>query len=314
MPSAVPYQAVDRRNVCAIIVTYFPDQSFGAYLATIAAQYPRVLIIDNGSHPGELERLCGQAPERIELCSMDGNAGLGAALNHGIQQAIAMGYCWATLFDQDSEPLTDLPEHFAALLATHPDPARVAIVGARFQDRNKPRAEQPAAPMRSGPLWSAKRRVITSGSLLSLAAYEELGMFREDYFIDSIDHEYCYRAAQHGWQVLESTTTLLMHSVGAKRPHSFLGKQIWRSHHSAIRCYFMARNRMLLAWEYRQYGKLVRESLRCLRELFWILLYERDKLAKVRATLVGCLHGLCNCPTMPAWIARVAGARIRAAE
>lgn len=313
MPSAVPYQAVDRSNVCAIIVTYFPDQSFGTYLATIAAQYPRVLVIDNGSRPGELERLRGQAPERIELYSMNGNAGLGAALNHGIQQAMAMGFCWATLFDQDSEPLTDLPEHFAALLASHPDPARVAIVGARFQDRNKPRAAQSGAPT-NGPLWSAKRRVITSGSLLSLTAYAELGRFREDYFIDAIDHEYCFRVQRHGWQVLESTTTLLMHSVGEKRLHSFLGRPVWRSHHSAIRCYFMARNRMLLAWEYRQYGKLVRESSRCLRELFWILLYESDKLAKLRATLAGCLHGLCNRPTMPAWIARAAGARQRGSE
>jgi len=36
--------------------------------------------------------------------------------------------------------------------------------------------------------------VITSGSLLPLATYADIGPFREEFFIDFVDTDYCFRA------------------------------------------------------------------------------------------------------------------------
>ena len=38
--------------VCAIVVTFFPDEGLGARIARIAAQCDRVIIVDNGSDAG----------------------------------------------------------------------------------------------------------------------------------------------------------------------------------------------------------------------------------------------------------------------
>lgn len=294
---------LDPGAVCAIIVTYRPAADFAGYLEAIRSQFRPVIVVDNGSTGAALDMLRGLAGTDVLLLEQGRNTGLGAALNTGVREARMRGFHWVVLFDQDTLPTGDMMACFSAILADHPAPDRIAVVGSRFRDRNRPAAapERENPPVSDRP-WVDKRRVITSGSLLSLAAFETLGPFREDLFIDSIDHEYCHRAQRGGWNVLQTTATLLSHSVGNYRRHRLLGMDIWRSHHSATRCYFMTRNRMLLARERGQYGKLLRGGFRALRDAGLILLFEADKAAKIRATLSGYAAGIRHETTLPGWI------------
>lgn len=299
---------LDPGAVCAIIVTYRPAADFAGYLEAIRAQFRPVIIVDNGSSGATLDMLRGLAGANVVLLEQGRNTGLGAALNAGVREARARGFRWSVLFDQDTLPTGDMMASFAAILAEHPAAERIAVIGSRFRDRNRPATtpERENPPV-SGRPWVDKRRVITSGSLLSLAAFEALGPFREDLFIDSIDHEYCHRAKQGGWSIVQTTATLLSHSVGSYRRHSLLGMTVWRSHHSAMRCYFMTRNRMLLARERGQYGKLVRGGFRALKDAGLILLFEADKTAKIRATLCGYAAGIRHETTLPGWIKKGLG-------
>jgi rhamnosyltransferase len=54
----------------------------------------------------------------------------------------------------------------------------------------------------------------TSGSLISIEAFREIGPFREDYFIDGIDLEWCFRAWSKGYSCWLSTDTTMEHTVG----------------------------------------------------------------------------------------------------
>lgn len=294
---------LDSGSVCAVIVTYRPEAEFAGYLEAIRSQFHPVILVDNGSAGAALAMLRRLAGADVLLLEQGRNTGLGAALNAGMREARARGFRWAVLFDQDTQPTGDMPSRFADILADHPAAENVAIIGSRFQDRNRP-AASPERAEAGGPLWVDKRRVITSGSLLSLAAYEALGPFREDLFIDFVDHEFCHRAKHAGWSVLQTAATLLSHSVGNYRRHSLLGLTIWRSHHSAVRCFFMTRNRMLLARERGQYGKLLRGGFRALEDIGLILLFEEDKAAKVRATLAGCVAGIRQDTVLPDWLKR----------
>ena len=292
---------IDPGSVCAVIVTYRPEAEFAGYLEAIRSQFHPVIVVDNGSAGAALDMLRGLAGADVVLLEQGRNTGLGAALNTGVREARARGFRWAVLFDQDTLPTGDLAACFAGILADHPEAENIAVIGSRFQDRNRP----PAAPectKDGGPLWIDKRRVITSGSLLSLAAFEALGPFREDLFIDSIDHEFCHRAKDGGWRVLQTAATLLSHSVGNYRRHNLLGLKIWRSHHSAVRCFFMTRNRMLLARERGQFGKLLRGGFRALEDVGLLLLFEEDKAAKVRATLAGYVAGIRHDTALPVWL------------
>ncbi len=294
-------------KLCAIIVSHFPDARFAEYLGAIQTQCDRVLIVDNGSVGPALEMLRGLSGGPVRLFETGRNAGLGAALNMGVAHAKNLGYAWVVLFDQDSLPLADMASRFTGILAEYPQPDRIAIIGSRFIDRNRqPMAVQRPAVSGEAP-WAEKKRVITSGMLLSLQAFDDTGPFREDFFIDTIDHEFCYRARRKGWRILQTAAPLLAHSVGNYRRHRLLWFDVWRSHHPAWRCYLMTRNPMLLARESHAHAKLLRGGYKAVKNALLILLFEEDKARKIRATLTGYFHGLFRRTEMPAWIKRQIG-------
>lgn len=289
-------------QACAVIVTYYPESDFQDFLVKISEQIPAIVIVDNGSTGESIEMLRSLAHEGITLFELGRNTGLGVALNYGLEKVISRGFGWAVLFDQDSEPIDDMLGCFSAILSKHPEPDKIAMVGSKYVDRNKNPTANNKAMFLQNKLWVQKRRVITSGCFISLQAYKAIGPFREDFFIDAIDHEYCYRAGMKDWIVLETAIPLLSHSVGCYRKHRFLWKEIWRSHHSAMRCYFMTRNRMLLARERRHYGKLLRGGFKVLENVLLILMFEENKAAKIRATLAGYVNGVLNRAIIPDWI------------
>jgi len=129
---------------------------------------------------------------------------------------------------------------------------------------------------------------------LPLSLARKLRGFKEELFIDSVDHEFCLRARAHGCKVLITCEALMEQSIGMS-----LGNKGWLSkfssfNHSPKRKYFIARNTLSTARTY-----LFREPLWSLRQ-FWrlafdfasIILFEQNKIEKSRAFLVGVLHGL----------------------
>jgi rhamnosyltransferase len=295
--------SLKKNNICALVITYFPGTRFPEYLQSIRKQCGQVCIIDNGSTGVPLDMLENIHDKAVHVKKMGRNTGLGTALNEGVALAKTLGYRWVILFDQDSQPLIDMVKCFASILSTYPNCNRIALIGSRFIDRNKTsHVALSSLPSPEPRPWIEKRRVITSGMLLAMDAFDDIGPFREDFFIDTIDHEFCYRAQRKGWHVLQTASPVLIHSVGDYRPHRIFGRTIWRSHHSALRCYFMTRNPMILAREEKDYTKLLRGVYKALVNSFYILLFEDDKLKKLHATLLGYFHGLQHSVTFPQWL------------
>ena len=131
--------------------------------------------------------------------------------------------------------------------------------------------------------------VITSGCLVSAAAFQVNGPFREDFFIDSVDDEYCLRLRRKGYAVIESTGFGIVHEIGRLQTFPFLGKLRGTSNHSPTRRYYMARNRLRLLFEYfwQEPAWVLRLIRVQLVQLVFILLVEEDKLLKFKATWLG---------------------------
>ncbi|HLW23397.1 MAG TPA: glycosyltransferase family 2 protein [Steroidobacteraceae bacterium] len=287
---------MNRTDVCALIVTFHPDEDFAARAERIARQVGSLILVDNASGAQALAMLEGIAAagaRSTRLLRNPSNLGVAQALNAGIAQAEALGYRWVLLMDQDSLIHEDLVDSLISVLASQPVAGQVAVVGAGYRDP----LERPIAPgeAEAARAWDEVDWVITSGSLLSIEAYRVIGPFREEFFIDYVDLEYCVRARARGYRVLRARAALMHHVIGAPSQHRLLGSQKWTSNHSPDRRYYRARNDTVMLRESGRYrfGSWRLKSLaRSVRTCKRVLLYERGKWTKIRAVLEGWWDGI----------------------
>lgn len=134
--------------------------------------------------------------------------------------------------------------------------------------------------------------VITSGSIYKLEIFNKLGLLREDYGIDAVDIEICYRAIMNGCKVNMIPTVMLNHNMGYITK-SKLG--FYTRNYSAFRLYHIIRNE---TWLYREYPQLFKKArrqfyLHLFAESFVkILLAEDNKYEKIRSLFRGLYDGL----------------------
>jgi rhamnosyltransferase len=280
----------NRQNVVAVVVTHHPVADVAAHLCDLVLQFERVLVVDNHSRTEELSPLRDLANRGTEIVFISNaeNVGVAAALNQGCRYAAEQGAGWVVMFDQDSSPSADLLGCVAAEWTTLRDRERIGLVGVNFRNSSG------TTLIREGAGLADARAVITSGSLLNLAAWHQIGPFREDFFIDEVDHEYAIRLRRNGWQVKVTRRVLMDHAMGSPRRHRLGGWHPVLSHHSALRRYYMVRNRVLLARAHLGFDpRFVCSQLgRSLRESATVLLFEPQKVAKLRAMSRGLVDGI----------------------
>jgi rhamnosyltransferase len=286
-----PVQAKPARgNICAIIVTYFPDAHFKQRLDRIRAQVAKTIIVDNtGTAPDAPSGL--QDVGDSEIIRNAANLGIGEALNQGMVRAQELGYEWAITFDQDSWANPDLVSTLIGIYAEQPTPERVGIIGCNFEEENVGAASERFTA--GGPAFREITAVITSGSLLCLVTYVRVGPFRSDFFIDFVDHEYCLRLSKLGYKVLSSTQPLMVHALGEGAVLTQFGDDrklaIILTNRSPLRRYYMTRNGLLVAKLY--FWVAPRWTLRSVSSLLLFAVlkipWETGARKKLRATMYG---------------------------
>jgi len=289
----------------AVTVTYEPDSAWPERLSAILAVCPRCIVVDNSVSDearARVRAVVGAQPSTTLIANPD-NPGIGRALNQGCQALFAEGHAWVIAFDQDSAPAAGF---VAALQKTTADTAgRVAVVGANWRDRARPdhasRHLQPGPPFG----WGFRRTpadqdltdvlcVITSGSLFSLEAWQQLGGFDESLFLDLVDSDFCLRARAAGWAIAVSAQAKLEHSRGAKRPVPFLGRTFYPAFMPPGRLYGLSLNRLQLIQRHGSQapGWVAYELVYAAKLAADILFLEDRKAAKLAACLRGTAHGL----------------------
>jgi len=283
-----PKSACD--SVCAVLVTYHPDAGLPERVKRVQRQVGAVIVVDNGSSEpaASMLRTLPQGP-RLEVLYNGENLGIATALNLGVRRAVARGFSWALLLDQDTMPDEDMVDTLLATQASCTGGAAPAVVGSRYRDTHG-RAAEGLRLSREGALWEEMESVITSGSLVSLAAFAAIGAFRDDFFIDHVDTEFCFRARAAGYLVIETRRPTMAHTVGAPSAHRVLWSTKWTTNHSPDRRYYIARNNSVMLREYGAAGVRswrLKSLARCFRLCKRIALYESDKLPKIAAVAEG---------------------------
>ena len=277
-----------RDKLCAIVTSYQPGAGFELHCETLLQQFQRLVVVDDGSAPCPLPSPSSLAcAAGFHWLAHSNNRGLAAALNTGLNQARALGCTWVVLLDQDTAPLPDMLDGLLAAWARCP--GSKVMVGANYWNahRNGPflRLSPDADPLE-------RKTLITAGTLMPLAAVDEIGLFREDYFIDSVDHEYSLRARQHGWRLFITAPVLARQTIGgprSDRPWS----RFTAFDHAPLRKYYIARNTVYTARLYARQEPTwaLRQAWRLAGDLASLLLFERHKWIRLRAFLRGLLDG-----------------------
>jgi rhamnosyltransferase len=285
---------------CAVVVLYHPETDLlNRLLLSTMNQVQRIYVIDNTS-PSAGSKIPVQESEELHYLPLGRNAGLAAAQNVGLRQAIEDGFTHTLLLDQDSELL---PGTVDVLLQAERDllvsGQRVAAVGAMFVDTKTEiagpahryhafRLETMRVPRSSPPIES--HWLIASGSLIRSSVLSEVGLMREDLFIDGVDTEWGLRARTLGWISFLIPQASMQHSigdVGAK----LLGRKV--TLHNDIRACYMMRNNVYLmrvstmGWRWRSGA-----PLRIAASLITSSLLAKDKMRRAQLLLWAVGEGL----------------------
>jgi rhamnosyltransferase len=277
-------------NLCwsVAFVLFDPDWEKLAPRVKALSRVAPVLLVDNS--PEDQHRAAeaaGLIPEAAWL--RHGNrAGIAGALNAAADWASTHGE-WLLTMDQDSELGTPLALALAAAARRETARGKTAI----FAPAHCLEGDHSSPP---GPdQWQDVDSVMTSGNLLRLEAWKSIGGFREELFIDSVDHDFCLRLADAQWKVRFNPALQLPHSLGALQRHPVgFGKTLAITHHNPVRRYFITRNRWsTMRWHWRRHPRFVlREFKHQMLDILAIVLFEEKKVSKCKALVWGSWHAL----------------------
>jgi len=219
--------------------------------------------------------------KKIEYVTLGRNVGIAKALNEIAKMALLKGYQYLLTMDQDSYfPVPNLVPMISLAMSD----SRIGIVSPVHLVKND----------LTEKVFGDSEEILTtmtSGNLLNLEVWNNLGGFDEKLFIDYVDHEYCLRMKKNGYKVVRANRITLEHTVGELKPRKFLFWTVRPTNHSPFRLFYQTRNRFYLK---KIYGKdfpefFKKDSVSYWRGIVKVLLYENFKIKKFRMVLKGFL-------------------------
>lgn len=242
-------------KICASIAVYQPNlPTFSSLLVSLSSQVEKIIFVCNSQLDSDLIQTikgsCGTTP--IYIIQMPNNVGI-SAHNESIKWAKNNGFEYILFSDQDSCPAPNMVvELLNADKNLRQQNKKIAAVGPRSIDART--AESGGFLYFSG---LTKKRclcsndnnycrtdsLMLSGMLVKLDAFEEIGLFDPQFFMDNLDTEWGLRATKLGYFSYGVCAAKLTHRVGDS-VITFLGKKFYI--HQPWRQYYIFRNRILL--------------------------------------------------------------------
>jgi GT2 family glycosyltransferase len=225
----------ERPNVYIVIVNWNGWEHTVRCLDSIRRlDYPtyRVIVVDNGSTDGSVERIRTAHPD-IELITSTKNLGFAGGSNIGIRLALdrSAEYLWVLNNDIVVEPGT-----LSALISVATSRPGIGVIGAavwrlavdtepsmhteafRWRGEYRLPSACPEADSANAAVGHPVDDVAGSSALLDAAMLRQIGLFEERFFHYWDDVELCARARRAGWSVEHACQARLWHVVGATVP------------------------------------------------------------------------------------------------
>lgn len=244
-----------------------------------------IYVVDNGSDDGSVESLRVGAncrSERITLIASDRNLGFGAGCNLAIRRAMAAGYVYLWLLNNDALPERDC---LAALLRTAKEtPGPLGAVGSLLVDPAGHQAPHFGSWMgsialtcgdvsRPGDLQRPYSWCTAASLLVEAAALRAIGGFDEDFFMYWEDADLNLRLRRAGFTIACAPDARVLHNAGTSSVSIPVQRYLW--HFDSQRRFLSKHHRFPLTARTLLRGKFLLKAL-----------FDRD-LARFRA-IFGC--------------------------
>lgn len=268
-------------KLAAVVIIYYPDiedakRNIRQYIQNV----DKLIIWDNTPENEQsfFEVKIPEFADKIIYQSTGKNEGIAFALNRCLEWALANGYSHLLTMDQDST-FVDF-EKFNKILGSIKDNNVLAFCP-NVNDLYSLNLNQAFEVM----------ECITSGTVYVLDTVKKVGIFREDYIIDAVDLEYCYRGIIMGYKTMVIPAANLIQCFGNPLKNALGFTPI---NYSAFRSYYIVRNHLILWREYPSlFSKrsfLITDQI--IKRIIKIILGEDDKVSKIIAIGKGIRDGL----------------------
>jgi rhamnosyltransferase len=289
-----------------VVVTYFPTDGQVANLHSLAGSCTHLCVVDNTPQAGDWHRALVDAG--IPVLHNGNRGGIAGAFNCGIAELEARGAELFFLLDQDSK----LPPGYFDAMCQAAVAARggareenaAFLIGPLIHDTNLD-ALIPQFGLQGKRVYQFDLRqpfteplvrcafMISSGSLISRAAWAKVGRFDERYVIDHVDTDYCMRALRSEVPLYLNPHVVLRHQIGKLEARSLFGWKIYFINYPASRRYYIARNAMDLSRAHvRAFPAILFINVYTLKQILPMLMFERGRLKKSIALMLGFFDGL----------------------
>ncbi len=270
-------------NIAAVVILYNPNVNVLHNLNSYINQVDKLYVIDNSDNADLflVEKI--KDLNKAEYIWNKTNIGIAAALNIGTKKATEEGFEYLLTMDQDSEAP---PFMVLNLLECFSQDSKTALVA--------PLLHHPKGKNISYKATKSCEQVFTawtSGNLVKLNIFKIAGGYKEDFFIDYVDHEFCLRLNNMGFKIYICNKTILKHNLGEIKEKNLLFRKVYPSNHSALRLYYRTRNRFYVK---KYYKNIFPDFFKQDNKEFWksflkAILFEENKLKKFKMMATGYL-------------------------
>ena len=264
-------------KVAGIVTLYNPTDEDISNIKTYLRDIDRLYIVDNTEGKDNKARL--PKSKKIDYIYKNENLGIATAMNMGAEKALKEGYKWLLTMDQDTTFKPGVMKKLKEVIIKE-DMSKVGIV--------TPWQETKMRLKRVKDEYDYPQTIMTSGNIVNLDVWEEIGGYKDWLFIDGVDLEYSLNLRKHGYIILRVNSVEIDHELGDIVYKKYKGKMEPISNHSPMRRYYITRNNEYICDMYKEFDpNICWELVKKKDILFKILLYERHKIKKVISMIKG---------------------------
>lgn len=279
---------MQKTKVAACVVLYNPEDTIVENLHSYAHKVSYVILVDNSTtdNLALINKIKNNLKNIIYIKNND-NLGIATALNIGCEEAIKYDMTWVLTMDQDSK-FINIDEYLKCLYNLS-SIENIALLAPNHM-------WLPENHIQKGSTCEHQEKflVITSGNLLNLSLFNNIGQFEEKLFIDMVDHDYCIRAQKLKYKIYYYPNIILQHSLGSlfQRKNLITRKVRNKIEHSPQRIYYITRNSLYIWQQYhnifpKEFHLLKTLNILFIHEITKIILYEDQKWQKIKAKFLG---------------------------